>query len=102
MAVATVEGDAHPSGNFMEERDTEFPVLVELSPLLVIEHGGHEFIQFGLGYGVGVGQNDFAIDAKGRRDSGNEVEVRSVELAGGPQQPVQVRVGTHNFVLKRL
>jgi hypothetical protein len=59
--------------------------LIELSPLLVVEHGSHEFIQFGLGNRVGVGQNDFAVDAKGGRDSGNEMEVGSVELAGGPQ-----------------
>ena len=90
MAVAPVKSRPDAPGHAVQQRNAKLPFLLEFFLLLLVEqavgHGGDVLF----GQRVFIGDDDFAVDAKGRRHADDQVEVRGVEFFRGGQQPIQV------------
>src|SRR5258706_1757360 len=89
MTVAPVESCPDTARHAVQQGDAKLPLLVEFFPLLLVEqavsHGGDvRFVQ-----DVFISDDDFAVDAKGRRDTYHLMQIRGIELARIGQQPIK-------------
>ena len=74
----------------MDQRNAQLPFLIEFLSLLFVEQAVGDPLHLRFAQGVLVGDNDLAIDAKSRGHSGDQMQIRSIEVARRSEQAIQV------------
>ncbi len=92
-AVVAVERGADAAGDLVADGDAQLPVLLELPALVFVEQGVGHFGEVLAGEGIGVREDDLAIDPEGRGDADDEVEVGGFGVGGALEQLVEFGVG---------
>ena len=80
FAVPAIESRSDATGEFMQQRNAQLPFLLEFFLLLFIQEAVRDRCQVLLRQRILIGNNDFAIDAKGRRHAGYQVKIGCIKI----------------------
>src|SRR6185369_1276429 len=92
---------AHSSGRRMHQRNAKLPFLVEFPALLLIEQTLGNLANLLFGKGVLIGDDDLPVDPESGRHTRHQMEIRSVELARGAHQPIELFGCAHREETRR-